>query len=252
MRFYARRRAPERAAGAIVCACWCPIATDSSRNWRCEVPTSARTPHACFGCSTTTVTRSCAPPYASRSSARPSALARWRTCSNSGVAHAVSRRPCGSIFPLTPASATCGSPRINWRSTMTSPSQSESTKSADLRTGLEALGLRRIAEELDDFLTRATRSRWSPVQELEELVRLEAHERARKSVERRLRRSHLGRFKPMADFDWEWPKQIDRAAVERVLSLGFVERGENVVLVASQGLGKTMVAKNIAHVAILA
>lgn len=137
---------------------------------------------------------------------------------------------------------------------MTSPSPTTKTTkpTAELRAALETLGLWRIAEDLDDFLARATRSRWSPVQELEELVRLETQERARKSIERRLSRAHLGRFKPMADFDWDWPKQIERAAVERVLSLGFMERGENVVLVASQGLGKTMIAKNIAHTAILA
>lgn len=129
----------------------------------------------------------------------------------------------------------------------------ETTKlGPDLRAALQALGLRGVAEGLDDFVARASRSRWSAVQQMEELVRLETQERARKSVERRLSRSRLGRFKPIADFDWEWPKQIDRAAIERVLGLGFVERAENVVLVASQGLGKTMIAKNIAHAAIVA
>ena len=56
----------------------------------------------------------------------------------------------------------------------------------------------------------------------------------------------------MADFDWSWPKKIDRAAVERVMSLGFLERAENVVLVAPQGVGKTMIAKNLAHGTVLA
>jgi len=74
---------------------------------------------------------------------------------------------------------------------------------------------------------------------------------ARNGVERRLRRARLGRFKPIADFDWSRPKQIDRAAVERLLGLGFLERGENVVLVASQGLGKTLIAKNLVHAAVL-
>jgi len=56
----------------------------------------------------------------------------------------------------------------------------------------------------------------------------------------------------MADFDWNWPKEIDRPAVERVLGLEFVSGAENVILVSAQGLGKTMIAKNIAHNAILA
>jgi DNA replication protein DnaC len=122
---------------------------------------------------------------------------------------------------------------------------------SDLRAALKALGLR-IAEDLDDFIARATRSRWTAVQLLEELAKVEAKERARKNLERRLGRAHLGRFKPMADFDWNWPKQIDRTSIERILSLIFIERNENIVLVANQGLGKTMIAKNIAHAAVLA
>ena len=123
---------------------------------------------------------------------------------------------------------------------------------SDLATALRTLGLRRIADELPDFVARATRSRWSAVQMLEEAARLEAMERARASGERRLARARLGRFKAMADFDWSWPRRIDREQVERVLALRFLERQENVVLAASQGLGKTMIARNIAHAAVLA
>jgi DNA replication protein DnaC len=110
----------------------------------------------------------------------------------------------------------------------------------------------RTAEDLDDLISRATRQRWSPEQLLDEVARQEVNERTRKSMERRLKRAHLGRFKPMSDFEWSWPKSVDREAVERALSLSFLERGENVVLVAAQGLGKTMIAKNVAHAAVLA
>ena len=119
----------------------------------------------------------------------------------------------------------------------------------ELANSLRALGLWLLADELDDFIARSTKSRSSARQVLEELARLELQERARKSVERRLRRSRVGRFKAMAGFDWEWPQKIDRGAVERVLTMGFIERAENVLLVASQGLGKTMMAKNLVQLA---
>lgn len=87
---------------------------------------------------------------------------------------------------------------------MASPSDTTTkakTSSSELRASLETIGLRRIAVDLDDFVARATKARWSIVQQLEEIVRLETQERASRSVERRLARAHLGRFKPMADFD---------------------------------------------------
>jgi DNA replication protein DnaC len=86
---------------------------------------------------------------------------------------------------------------------------------------------------------------------LEELVRAESQDRAQRSLERRLSRARLGAFKLMADFEWDWPKTIDREAGERVLALGFLESGSNVILAAAQGLGKTMLAKNVAHQAVL-
>lgn len=120
-----------------------------------------------------------------------------------------------------------------------------------LPEALRRLGLRRTAADLPDFVARATRSRWSPAVLLEELVRAEAQDRARRSLERRLSRARLGSFQPMADFEWDWPQSIDRAAVERVFDLGFLASGHNVILVAAQGLGKTMIAKNVAHQAVL-
>jgi len=116
---------------------------------------------------------------------------------------------------------------------------------------LESSGLRYLAEHLDDVVALATKKRWSVVQLLEHIVALEIDDRAKKSLERRLARSHLGRFKAIADYDWNWPKQIDRAAIDAALRLDFLDGARNVILVAPNGLGKTMIAKNIAHQAIV-
>jgi DNA replication protein DnaC len=123
---------------------------------------------------------------------------------------------------------------------------------APLSETLKTLGLHHTATHLDDLVALATKRRWSPIQLLEHLVATEQLERTRRSLERRLARARIGRFTPMADFDWAWPTRIDRAAVEAVLRLDFLAAGRNLVLVASQGLGKTMIAQNIAQQAVLA
>lgn len=50
-------------------------------------------------------------------------------------------------------------------------------------------------------------------------------------------------------FCWNWPAKIDRDLIEQALSLGFVREGRNLILLGANGLGKTMIAKNIAHAA---
>ena len=138
------------------------------------------------------------------------------------------------------------------RSPKTTPQPvSKTATTTELASQLEALRLTRTAEDLDDFLARATKRRWGPRVVLEELVSDECAERERRSLERRRRAAKLGRFKPIDEFDWNWPEKIDRGVLDRALSGELVRQRENLVLVAAQGLGKTMLARNIAHEAVL-
>jgi len=121
----------------------------------------------------------------------------------------------------------------------------------DLAQRLHDVGLRATGAELDDLVALATRERWSPVQLLEHIVELDEKDRVKRSLERRFSDSHLGRFKPMADFDWAWPTKVDREVVDRALGGDYLAEARNIVLAAPQGLGKTMIAQNLAHQAIL-
>jgi len=86
---------------------------------------------------------------------------------------------------------------------------------------------------------------------LPKLVALEEQERKRRSLERRLRAARIGSFKSITDYDWTWPKRVDREAIDELLSLKFVEDGVNAVLLGPNGVGKTMILRNVAHQAAL-
>ncbi len=122
----------------------------------------------------------------------------------------------------------------------------------DLASQLQALGLLATATALDDLLARATEHRLAPRALIEDIVRGEIADRSRRSLERRRMRSRLGTFKTIADFDWNWPKKIDRPLIERALSLEFLREGRNLILLGPNGVGKTMLSKNIADQAVLA
>lgn len=80
---------------------------------------------------------------------------------------------------------------------------------------------------------------------VQQLVAWEDGERKRRGLERRLSAAHLGRFKPLADFDWGWPAQCDQAAVAEFMTLGFIREAANLILVGPNGVGKSMIAQNI-------
>jgi DNA replication protein DnaC len=104
-----------------------------------------------------------------------------------------------------------------------------------------SLGLYGLIERWDEFATEE----WIP-----KLLGIEEDVRKKRSLQRRIKHARLGSFKSLSDFDWAWPKTIDRDAVEDLLSLKFVEEGANAILLGPNGVGKTMLLRNIAYQAV--
>ena len=82
-------------------------------------------------------------------------------------------------------------------------------------------------------------------------VQWEEVERTQRGLQRRLSNAHIGRFKPLADFDWQWPTQCDKGAISELMNLEFINETSNIILIGSNGLGKSMVAQNITHEAVM-
>lgn len=113
----------------------------------------------------------------------------------------------------------------------------------ELRARAQALRLNGLLVHWDE----AGGAPWLPA-----LLQWEEEERARRSMERRVRRSSIGAFKPIADFDWQWPTVCDRQAVEELLRLQFMTETANAVLIGPNGIGKSTLARNIAYQALCA
>jgi DNA replication protein DnaC len=111
--------------------------------------------------------------------------------------------------------------------------------------------LRRRAQALGLYGLLARWEEFSGEKAVEKLIETEEGERKRRSLERRIRNAKLGRFKPLADFDWAWPKRIDRDLIEELFTLAFLGEGSHAVIVGPNGVGKSTIAKNLAHQALL-
>lgn len=86
---------------------------------------------------------------------------------------------------------------------------------------------------------------------VEQLVLWEEQARCARGLERRLKSAHIKSFKSLADFDWSWPKACNRSMIETWLTLDFMKTATNPILCGPNGVGKTTIACNIAHQAVL-
>lgn len=112
----------------------------------------------------------------------------------------------------------------------------------DLKRRLRQLGLYGLLANAEELLHEP----W-----LGRLLEIEESERLRRSLKRRLDAARLGSFKPMVDFDYHWPKQLDRALLDELFTLDFLDQAANIIVVGPNGLGKSMIAKNLLHQAVL-
>src|SRR4051812_30120218 len=223
---------PKSLRPARTCSCGPPSAG----------PTSEPSPRAWCDCWTATAPPSCRPPSARRSSATCRIPMPSASPSNAGANSVARCRRSPSSCPPTCRRATrrCGHTR--WKPTISSRT-SPMNSPESLRARAEALHLHGLLAHWPEAAT----SGWvAPLLEWEE------RERRRRSLERRLKDAHIGRFKPLCDFHWDWPKRCDRAAIEALMALDFLADATNVVLVGPNGVGKSTLAQNIAHQALIA
>jgi len=83
------------------------------------------------------------------------------------------------------------------------------------------------------------------------LVEWEESERNKRGLERRLGHAKIGRFKSLTDFDWGWLKKLYQRVISELMTLEFITEASNAVFVGPNGVGKSTVAQNIAHHAVL-
>ncbi len=125
---------------------------------------------------------------------------------------------------------------------MNTPTTTPPLTLESLRTRLTRLGLYGLLARAESMMKEP----W-----LAQLLELEESERDRRSLKRRLDDAHLRSFKPIADFDWSWPTHCDRPLIEDLFAFNFIEEAANIVLIGPNGLGKSMIAKNLLHQAVL-
>jgi DNA replication protein DnaC len=116
---------------------------------------------------------------------------------------------------------------------------------------LEQLRLSFIQENHQSLAAQAAREHWSHEQYLQRLIEGENQRRQDRCIARRIAAARFPMIKTLDQFDWTWPKKINRPQVQHLFSLGFLKEKANITLVGGVGLGKSHLAIALGHAACL-
>jgi DNA replication protein DnaC len=120
-----------------------------------------------------------------------------------------------------------------------------------LAEDLAQLRLCFIQENYQALADQAAREQWTHQQYLGRLLEGESQRRQDRSIARRIAEARFPIIKTLDQFDWNWPKKINRPQVQHLFSLGFLKDKTNVTLVGGVGLGKSHLAIALGHAACL-
>lgn len=121
-----------------------------------------------------------------------------------------------------------------------------------LETDLRLLNLQFMAEQHAAVANRAIRDGLGHIDYLTKLTEGELHLRRDRATIRRVKNAHFPVIKTLDQFSWNWPKKINRMAVQNLFRLQFVNDHANIILLGAVGLGKTHLATAIGYAACLA
>ena len=88
-----------------------------------------------------------------------------------------------------------------------------------------------------DMASQAAKKHWSHLDYLEKLIDGEAALRLDRSVQRRIRLARFPVVKTLDQFNWSWPKNINRLQVQNLFRLNFIKDKANVIFLGGVGLG---------------
>jgi DNA replication protein DnaC len=120
-----------------------------------------------------------------------------------------------------------------------------------LEQNLKYLKLSFIKDQYQDLAAQASKKHWSHVSYLEKLADGEAALRSDRSMQRRIRMARFPVIKTLDQFDFTWPKKINRLQVQNIFRLQLIKDKSNVIFLGGVGLGKTHLGSALGYVACL-
>lgn len=121
----------------------------------------------------------------------------------------------------------------------------------ELHQTLKYLNLPYMSNNHEELAQQASKKQWSHLDYLDNLAQGEADFKNDRSTQRRVRLARLPTIKTLDQFDWSWPKKINRLQIQNIFRLNLIEEKSNVIFIGGVGVGKTHLASALVYNACL-
>jgi DNA replication protein DnaC len=108
-----------------------------------------------------------------------------------------------------------------------------------LRDQLDYLKLPFLMENYEILAAEAAQKQWLPTEYLARLVDGETQRRKEQALQRRIGAARFPAIKTLEQFNWTWPKKINRPQIQNLFRLAFLKDHTNIIFAGGVGLGKT-------------
>ena len=116
---------------------------------------------------------------------------------------------------------------------------------------LRYLKLPFIREHYPTLAAQAAEKQLAHIDYLEKLVDGEAGLRRDRAIQRRIQKARFPVIKTLDQFNWSWPKKLNRLQVKNLFRLQFIPDKANVIFLGGVGLGKSHLAVALGYQACL-
>ena len=114
---------------------------------------------------------------------------------------------------------------------------------------LASLQLPFLREHYAASAQEAAQKNWDHLEYLQYLIQGEFDQRGQRRIQRRIKEARFPVLKTLEQFRWDWPKKINRLAVQNLFRLAFLKDQANVIFLGTVGLGKTHLATALGYAA---
>lgn len=115
----------------------------------------------------------------------------------------------------------------------------------NLINNLESLGLVKMKENVNTYLDLIASGNKTALDSMYELTEQEIEFKKAQSITGCVKVANFPYLKEMKDFDFSFQPSIDKAKIMDLMTLRFMEHGENIIFCGTPGVGKTNLAVSL-------